>query len=717
MMNVRLLAPLFSTIAAMQLATHSVHKTQQDPWGAADSAVVVEDVVVERPLVQTDQALMGQSNQALMGPNLGEPMMFQDIQDIVEDVLKDMISDFPDAEAANLLDNVTNISAANVSADGATLDSVAQDQAVAQEVAVAGTPNTAIVNSMLNQADAVPVEAAPVVAIVEAAPHVTAAPTVVKAIGKDCKDVSGHYKNKAGNLVTLTQNGCDLEALLVSDTADEEVLTGAVHGMFITAAGIPNMGAVVENDDIKFMDGPHWTKLNEMDQHFLKQDGCSDLNGYYAARTGKLVSIKQVGCRVVLSIADGDSQGTVTKPGSVADEELRVFNLGKPGRLDGKGGLVFPNGDRWAKLSEEAGEKAATDDCSNVAGNFRDANGIINSVVQTDCHVNIQMYWDDEQGHVTIGGYVFGDMVVIKGFDFLGQFSIVESGTISTGKLHFTDGKDWSKLSDEESKELGIPEAGCSNFNGVYADVEGKHAVINQTECKVEVTFWLSSLNMNLTRDGYVSSDTLHIQDFNTNGFASNGNIAFGQLSMWQFLSSTIAGFDVPILANATDDASDDASDDATANAPANATANATANASADATANATENATTPAAETPANAAADPADDATDQDGPSGVDFSAADDIIDEQASDDNIDWDAVVGAQDATYGEGAASDSASVSVPTAAPIAEDVPSGDDFSATSGVGLLRRPNVESSEAHLKALEEALEQQALRKAKA
>jgi len=327
MLRVSIVAASLVSTAAMQLSSLSVRK--QDPWGAADPAVVVEDVVVEIPLVQDVQALARDSNMVNMSSmvNLSDflavnisNLPVQDIQDIVADVVEDIMSDFPDmaklsevVEATDPSDNVTNISA-----DGATLDSVALP--VTEEVAVAGTPNTAIVNALLNGPPQAALPATGSIAVETVSPSNTAsvATTVSVPIKANCKDIKGHYQNKAGNLVTVTQTGCDVDVLLkLDETRDEEVLTGAVQGMFITAAGIPNMGAVVENDDIKFMDGPQWHKLNEMDLHFLKKDGCSDLAGKYVAQTGKLISIEQFGCRAVIEVADGVKENTVTKPGSI----------------------------------------------------------------------------------------------------------------------------------------------------------------------------------------------------------------------------------------------------------------------------------------------------------------------------------------------------------------------------------------------------------------
>jgi len=383
-----------------------------------------------------------------------------------------------------------------------------------------------------------------------------------------CVDVDGHYSNTQGSLMTVKQTGCEVNVLMkLSDAGDEEVTKGTVDGMFLKVWGLANVGAVRDTTvgEIDFLSGHRWTKLTTETAASFKKDGCDDLSGYYSIKTGQLVNVKQVGCHAVMDVI-GDDHKTVTKFGHVVGNSLSSFNFydddqTNHGQRDGNGGITFGQ-QHWTKLGKQGEDAVSADNCSNITGNYRDADGTVATITQSDCHVKIQMNSgivekDSEKSDVTIGGNVFGNLMHVKGLSSVGKLDSVSSN------INFMDGKVWTMLTAEASAELGIPEGGCTNFAGTYRDTEGNPVTVGQADCKLWATFFLSSINATVTREGYVAHSTVHIQDFVQHGIFANGNIQFGDgLSMWT--KSSESASDEPASATfANMDASATASQDA----------------------------------------------------------------------------------------------------------------------------------------------------------
>jgi len=356
-----------------------------------------------------------------------------------------------------------------------------------------------------------------------------------------CVDVDGHYSNKDGSLVSVKQTGCEVNVLMkLSDGAEETLEKGTIDGMFLKVWGLANVGAVRDTTkgDVEFLDGPKWTKLSTESAVSYKKDGCDDLSGYYSIKTGQFVKFKQVGCHAVMEVTDEDRK-TVTKFGRVVGGSLSSYNFYDDdkvaqGQRDQNGGLTFGQ-QHWTKLGRQ-GEKEmdSGDNCTNITGNYRDADGTVATITQNDCHVKIQMNSgivekDSESGDVTIGGNIFGNLMHARGLSSVGKVNQSVDNNIN-----FFDGKVWTALTAEASKELGIPEGGCTNFAGTYRDTEGNPVKVGQADCKLWATFYLSSINATVTREGYVAHTTVHIQDFVQHGIFASGNIQFGtNLSMW----------------------------------------------------------------------------------------------------------------------------------------------------------------------------------------
>jgi len=352
-----------------------------------------------------------------------------------------------------------------------------------------------------------------------------------------CKDISGHYKSKAGKLVTVQQTGCDLSVLTkLSDVREVEVLSGTIDDIFVNVK-VLGMGAV-HGSAVDFAYGTGWKKLDDTALESIEKDNCADVSGSYLVHTGKLVSVKQVGCHAVVTTIDGDTKESMTKLGSVVGDDLKLFDfsVSRPGHRDSKEALDFGNGVRWGKLTSAAAASVTQDNCSNLAGNYRDANSDISMVSQAGCHIKVQHFLNSEEGDITVAGYVFGDIIHVKGFS-------MGKANAASGQVHWAEfkDKDWTRLSAEESTELGIPEGGCTKFGGLYLDMDRKPVVVKQTDCKLKVTFWLGTLEANVTRGGYVSANTVHIQNFIHNGFLINGNIMFGNVSAWEHVDDLAA--------------------------------------------------------------------------------------------------------------------------------------------------------------------------------
>jgi len=345
-----------------------------------------------------------------------------------------------------------------------------------------------------------------------------------------CVDISGRYKNLNGHAVTVKQDQCELEMLLRSSDGTADVfLSGSVDGSQVKVDTFKEMGSAY-GESVKFGNGGEWQKMTEGNLLAVPKEGCGDLNGYYSIRTGKLVSVDQVGCQAIVTISDADNQTSSSRLGTIKDADLHVVGMKHVGSRQANGGIYFNNGIFWGwlKKGDQSFAATTTDSCGNVTGNYLNARGSFVTITQVGCHIKIQMFWDEKQGDITVGGYVFGNVIHAKRFRAMGQVDP------ASGTVNWFDGKVWKKLSGQESAELGIPEGGCSKVGGVYKDATGNPVVVKQLDCKLETTFWLDTLNANVTRDGYIALSTVHIQDFTMNGLVSDGDIHFGSISMWK---------------------------------------------------------------------------------------------------------------------------------------------------------------------------------------
>jgi len=359
-----------------------------------------------------------------------------------------------------------------------------------------------------------------------------------------CEDVSGRYKNaswnETGDLISVQQTGFNL-TVVAKVNGEDVFLTGTIDGYLMSVAGFSDQGTLYESS-LKFKNGPEWAKLNDTEFDQYTQDGCSDVGGYYSMPTGQLVSIEQVGCQAFVTIVDDKKEGSTTSAGILHDQDVQVSGFKTNAHLQIDGTLAFSDGVQWGKLEADAVQNAFQDTCQDASGNYRDSNGDIATVTQEGCSIKVQMQSETEQ--ITVGGYVFDDVVNVKKLPSMGKVG-------ESGNLQFFNGKEWTKLSDQESADLGIPEGGCTHYQGTYKDEDGQPVLIMQTGCKCEVTFWLANVQSNVTRSGYVSKSTLHIQDFKMNGVSADGGIQFGNKAIWAVVSS-----DEPILSSAVVDAS-----------------------------------------------------------------------------------------------------------------------------------------------------------------
>lgn len=90
----------------------------------------------------------------------------------------------------------------------------------------------------------------------------------------------------------------------------------------------------------------------------------------------------------------------------------------------------------------------------------------------------------------------------------------------------------WGKLNKAAAD--AVSKGGCTDFHGTYNDEEGNPASVSQRGCKLQATFWSDAYHSNLTRAGHAYADSVYIKDFIENGVSSDGDIHFGDVSMWQ---------------------------------------------------------------------------------------------------------------------------------------------------------------------------------------
>lgn len=281
--------------------------------------------------------------------------------------------------------------------------------------------------------------------------------------------------------------------------------------------------------DVKFLDGPQWSKIkrDQLDK-FMKDDTCDDLSGSYSDPTGNLVMLDQVGCHVQLNFFTSFNKTHSGKVGVVNGDSMTIANMeGKLVTRNEEGGLDFGDNMLYGKLSEGEVEAAMKDSCPDVSGNYRDNKGDVASIGQEKCAVQVQMFWDDEEGHVTLGGFVFGDIMHLKNMNALGMVNA------TSGSFIFTDGSNWTRLTENETIDLGVPEEGCAKIGGMYKDGEGKDVAVKQTHCEVEVKFFLDTVDSEVTRQGTVAFNTVHIKDFMEKGVTTDGKIKFGSTT-WE---------------------------------------------------------------------------------------------------------------------------------------------------------------------------------------
>jgi len=453
------------------------------------------------------------------------------IESITKAVMKDIAKDMPEViEAAIKANEAAATTSDEASADPSDISSA---DSLEQSAAASELPSASASVADVEQSDGEPLfrpQTDAVVAGEQAGDLSSNVDLVNNALnGKECVNVNGHYANSGGKLVTVKQDGCTVEVLMYWDEEQGDVVkTGAVQGSSVTVDGFGAAGFVHEKN-VEFQDGGVWKKLEGTELESFKEDGCSDMSGFYTETSGKLIKISQAGCHAMLDIVDTDSKDHFKKLGTVNENQLTVSGFGRVGTKSDQFGLDFGDGLRWGKLASSAADATSEETCADAAGNYRDEKGDTTRITQEDCHVYVQMHWDQEKGHVSLKGYVFGNIVHVKDFSSLGKVDA------SSQSLHWFDGNDWAKLSLDESTELGMTSAGCTDFSGVYTDEDGQPVVLNQMDdCQIQVLFWLESLNSNVTKRGHVTSDTVHIDEFTADGVFVNGDINFANLTMWK---------------------------------------------------------------------------------------------------------------------------------------------------------------------------------------
>jgi len=368
----------------------------------------------------------------------------------------------------------------------------------------------------------------------------------VRGAQDQCLDFSGHYVTSVGKLITMAQSACNLDVQLWWDSEHGEVLTkGTIVDNEVQIDGFLEKGHRTD-ESITFPAGAHWRKLSATDVATVKKDGCADVSGTYGDQSGSIVTVMQTGCHAAVKVPLGAVK-TRPKLGHIVGDELQLFDQSTPGRRMQDGSLDFGASAYWGKLTDEQAIRATQDDCASTDGHYRDSKGDIATITQEQCHVSVQMKWDGQTGNVTLGGHIFGDSFHIKEFHSSGL--IAKSGqSLMASSIDFS-GALWHKMSNEEAIALGIPEAGCDNFEGSYVDTNGKKAVVTQTGCKIAADMWWNDVLGNIAVEGHVSRGTLHIRGLD-DAEKSEFGIRFGEDKHWTKMDSLPAA-DASVTATA----------------------------------------------------------------------------------------------------------------------------------------------------------------------
>jgi len=285
---------------------------------------------------------------------------------------------------------------------------------------------------------------------------------------------------------------------------------------------------------------------------------CTNIRGEYDDGKGHPLTVYQVGCFVKVKMFWDQQTGYKIVSGAIEADSLSVQDFSMPGKIMNTGDVSFSDGGNWKLRARKgasgltAGEDSETgaltavnDKCADVGGHYMNAAGNPVSVTQSGCTLVVEMYWDEKAGNVIKTGGVDGIEVAVTGF--------TATGAVNGDNVDFSDGGHWKKISSTEvasevaTEVASDPTGGCTDFTGEYVDEQGKPVMISQTDCHLEVTFFLDSSNGNITKTGDVSESTMHIQDFIQDGLSSDEGVKFGNIATWRKVVSPVLSSDIDI--------------------------------------------------------------------------------------------------------------------------------------------------------------------------
>jgi len=193
-----------------------------------------------------------------------------------------------------------------------------------------------------------------------------------------CKDVSGHYTNKAGELVTIEQTGCSIVVQDVNGTAKK---SGTSDDQ-LHFADDSNPGFVTDDGDIFFSDGTTW--------HKATQEQADEM-------------IKEAG---------GDNVAPVTTPFSENADAATASDLA-------------------SSAAVEITEADLARGCSDFGGTYLDSKGKTIVVNQTECDLAVTVWADAIGENITKHGHVYNQIVTIEDFK--------NNGTRTVAGVQFAD--------------------------------------------------------------------------------------------------------------------------------------------------------------------------------------------------------------------------------------------------------------------------------------
>jgi len=168
-------------------------------------------------------------------------------------------------------------------------------------------------------------------------------------------------------------------------------------------------------------------------------------------------------------------------------------------------------------------QRGVQDQCPDVSGHYVTSVGKLITMAQSQCNLDVQLWWDNEHGEVLTKGTVTSNEVQIDGF--------LEKGYRTDESITFPAGAHWRKLLATDLE--AVKKDGCSDVSGYYGDQSGSVVTISQTGCHAAITAIRGSTETR-PKLGHVAENELRLFDHSTPGRRmQDGSLDFGASAFW----------------------------------------------------------------------------------------------------------------------------------------------------------------------------------------